>query len=161
MDVAAILKPRSVRTGVEAGSKKAALEVVSEMLADAVAGPSAAEVLDGLASRERLGCTSVGGGAAIPHARLAGLDEGAAAFLKLAEPVDFDAPDGVAVDLLLGVLLPEEPETTDAEEIAVIARGLQDPKLQAELRASDDPDALRQLLIERLAPGARNGTHGG
>ena len=90
-----MLKPRNIRCELSAGSKKHALELLSEALADAAsrptteaaAGPTAGEVLEGLFGRERLGSTGLGSAVAIPHTRLSGIDGFAAAFLKLDKPI--------------------------------------------------------------------------
>lgn len=152
MNISAMLKPRNIRCEISAGSKKHALELLSEALADAAAGPKAGEVLEGLASRERLGSTGLGNAVAMPHTRVAGIAESAAAFLKLSEPIEFDSPDGEPVDLLFGLLVPEESSTEDIETLNEVARRLRDPLLQDKLRSTDDPTFLCTLLVDSLGP---------
>ncbi|MBN1237536.1 MAG: PTS sugar transporter subunit IIA [Gammaproteobacteria bacterium] len=152
MDISSMLKPRNIRCEVSAGSKKHALELLSEALADAVGGPTAGEVLEGLASRERLGSTGLGSAIAMPHAKVAGIEESAAALLKLSEPIEFDAPDGEPVDLLFGLLVPERISSADLETLNEVARKLRDPQLQDKLRSSDDPSFLCTLLVDSLGP---------
>lgn len=151
MDISTMLKPRNIRCELSAGSKKHALELLSEALADAVAGPTPGEVLEGLASRERLGSTGLGSAVAMPHARVAGIEASAAAFLKLSEPIAFDSPDGEPVDLLFGLLVPEHSSAVDLETLTEVARRLRDPQLQQKLRSSDDPAFLCTLLVDSLA----------
>ncbi len=155
MDVARILKPGSIRCERQAGSKKRALDLLSETLADAAGASSACEVLEGLAGRERLGSTALGRSVAVPHARLAGIQHSVAAFLKLDEPVDFDSTDGKPVDLLFGLLVPANCAREDLDTIRELVDWLQDPALQQGLRSTDDPEALHHLLIDN-AP--RNGS---
>jgi PTS system nitrogen regulatory IIA component len=160
MDFSTMLKPRNIRCELSAGSKKHALELLSEALADAASrptteaatGPTAGEVLEGLFGRERLGSTGLGSAVAIPHTRLAGIDGVAAAFLKLAEPIAFDSPDGKPVDLLFGLLVPERSTELDLRTLQELARRLRDPELQEQLRSSDDPAFLCSLLIDHLTP---------
>lgn len=151
MNITSMLKPRNIRCENSAGSKKRALELLSETLADAAAGPTPGEVLEGLASRERLGSTGLGNCVAMPHARVAGLEETAAAFLKLAQPIDFGSPDGRPVDLLFGLLVPEDSSPRDLNALKEVARKLCDPLLQRQLRGSDDPTAICSLLVSSLA----------
>jgi nitrogen PTS system EIIA component len=151
MDISAMLKPKNIRCELSAGSKKHALELLSEALADAVTGPTAGEVLEGLANRERLGSTGLGSSVAMPHARVAGIEESAVAFLKLAEPIEFGSPDGEPVDLLFGLLVPERSSPTDLETLNNVAQKLMDPALQQKLRSSDDPAFLCTLLVDGLA----------
>src|SRR5450755_1326464 len=65
-------------------------------------------VFDSLFARERLGSTGLGQGVAIPHGRIKGLREAVAAFVRLATPVPFDAPDGKPVNLMFVLLVPEQ-----------------------------------------------------
>ena len=59
-----------------------------------------------LFAREKLGSTGLGQGVAIPHGRIKGLKDALGAFIRLAEPVPFDAPDGRPVSLLFVLLVP-------------------------------------------------------
>src|SRR6478609_907592 len=92
--------PEAVAVGV-AADKPAILAQLSKLFA---AGwqldPEA--VLEKLEERERLGSTGFGRGVAIPHARVAGLARPVVALLKLRQPVDFAAADGMPVDLVFG-----------------------------------------------------------
>lgn len=161
MDVASILKPDSVRCEQQAGSKKHALDLLSQTLADAAGGASAGEVLEGLASRERLGSTALGQAVAVPHTRLAGIERSVAAFLKLSEPVDFDSTDGKPVDLLFGLLVPQNCAEEELRNIRELVSWLQDPALQQELRSTDDPEALHHLLTDGSGGGGVNGRRAG
>lgn len=146
-----MLDPRNVRCEGSAGSKKHALELLSEILAGAVEDLGPGEVLEGLAGRERLGSTGLGRSVAMPHARVEGIRSSAAAFLKLAEPVDFGSPDGQPVDLLFGLLVPQESTSDDLKEMGELVKRLRDPDLQEKLRGADDPSTLYSLLIDNLA----------
>lgn len=150
MDVARILKPGSVRCEKQAGSKKRALDLLSETLADAADAASASEVLEGLAGRERLGSTALGRSVAVPHARIAGLNSSVAAFLKLNEPVEFDSLDGKPVDLLFALLVPADCAKEDLTAMRELVDWLQDPELQQDLRATNDPETLHHVLTERF-----------
>ena len=59
-------------------------------------------------AREKLGSTGFGGGVAIPHAKIDGLARVVGGFVRLAQPVDFDAVDGLPVDLVFVLLSPAD-----------------------------------------------------
>jgi PTS system nitrogen regulatory IIA component len=118
------------------------------MLAEAAGGPTPGEVMIGLVGRERLGSTGLGEAIAMPHTRLPGVTAKVAALLKLAEPVDFGSPDGQPVDLLFGLLVPEDSKDTELREVNALVRKLSDPELKRELRASSDPSVLQSLFGE-------------
>jgi PTS system nitrogen regulatory IIA component len=56
--------------------------------------------------------------------------------MRLSEPVDFDAPDGLPVDLVFGLIVPKQIDAShyaDIESISVLAADL---SLRARLRAA-------------------------
>lgn len=145
-----VLKPTSVRCETRVSSKKQALDILSEMLADAAAGANAAEILEGLVGRERLGSTGLGGSVAMPHTRQAGIAAAVAAVLKLDEPIDFDAPDGKPVGLLFGVLVPEDSDPAEVQRLVALVKGLRSADLQRQLRGAAEPRAVHALLLANL-----------
>jgi nitrogen PTS system EIIA component len=142
-----ILKPENVLCGVSARGKKHCLEILSELLANSSSGMPHEEIFAKLAERERLGSTALGGGVALPHCRFAGVEETNAALLRLSEAVDFESADGVPVDLVFGMIVPEEITDSHRDHIATITEALKDAALQARLRSAGTPDALYSALI--------------
>ncbi len=149
MDEANLLKPTSVRCETRVGSKKHALEILSELLADAAGGPTAVQVLEGLVSRERLGSTSLGRNVAMPHTKQPGVHNKVAAVLKLGEPLEFDAPDGEPVDLLFGLLVPEESAADEVADILERVRDLCRPEIH-EQTAACEPKRLYEVCSKSL-----------
>lgn len=149
MDEARILSPARVRCEARVGSKKQALEILSEMLANATDMATAVDVLEGLVNRERLGSTGLGGSVAMPHTRQAGIRERIGAVLKLDEPVDFNAPDGEPVDLLFGLLVPEDSTPSSVAEVLERVRGLCRPEVHERFKHCE-PKRLYELCSENL-----------
>ena len=145
-----ILTPECVRCDVAATSRKRTLQALGEIFAGADPALSAQAVFDRLVARERLGSTGLGDGCALPHARVPGLGRTLAAFLRLGKGVDFDSPDHVPVDLVFGLLVPEESTDEHLETlaaIAAIARVFSDEQVRTSLRATDEPARIRDVLI--------------
>ncbi len=143
-----LLKPGRVLCNVEARSKKHALDILSELLSSAT-DLDQGEVFQSLISREKLGCTAIENGTAIPHGRLQGLEAPVGALLKLSRPVDFDTMDGQKVDLIFGLLVPADDREAGChlEEISVIVAALGDPRLASALRRATASRALYDLLV--------------
>jgi PTS system nitrogen regulatory IIA component len=153
-----ILKPENVLCNVSARSKKHCLEILSEILASSSPGIPHDEVFEKLCERERLGSTGLGGGVAFPHCRFAGIEEANGALLKLSEAVEFESPDGVPVDLIFGLMVPEQITDSHREEIAYISRLLNDVAVQAHLRAASTTTELYDAFISvQQDPGRRAG----
>ncbi|MFO0009388.1 MAG: PTS sugar transporter subunit IIA, partial [Betaproteobacteria bacterium] len=102
--ISRLLSPTNVVLDLSASSKKRVFEQAG-LLFENNQGIARAKVFDSLFARERLGSTGLGQGVAIPHGRIKGLKEAVAAFVRLSEPVPFDAPDGRPVNLLVFLLV--------------------------------------------------------
>lgn len=145
MDLSDLLLPEIVAVDVSAATRKAAFTQIGALAAP-VLQLDARVVADALAAREKLGSTAFGGGVAIPHARLAGLDRLVAGAIRLAQPIDFDAVDDAPVDLLLVLLSPPNAGGDHLKALARISRRLRDRPFVAKLRGAGSPDAIWALL---------------
>ncbi len=143
-----ILSPERVRCDVDATSKKKVLELVSELMAGAQDSLEMRVVADRLLAREKLGSTALGYGVAIPHGRCTDATTAVAAFVKLREGVDFDAPDGQPVDLIVGLLVPEECTDGHLQLLAQLADVFSRPEIRERLRQPLSADDLVELLSQ-------------
>ena len=104
------------------------------------------QVFDSLFSREKLGSTGLGQGVAIPHGRVKGLRDAAAAFFKLETPIPFDAPDGLPVNLIFVLLVPERATDLHLQILGELAQMFSDRGFREQLQADSDPESIRQLF---------------
>lgn len=102
--------------------------------------------LDGLSAREKLGSTGFGGGVAIPHAKLSGLDRCVGLFLRCEHPIAFNAHDAQPVDIVFCLLSPEKAGAEHLRGLAEVSRFLRDEQTVAKLRGAASSDALYVLL---------------
>src|SRR5690606_27043052 len=80
------------------------------------------------------------------HGRIKDLKEPVAAFIRLAEPVRFDATDGRAANLLFILLVPETATQTHLELLAEIARLMSDADIRHALATETDPAIVHRIL---------------
>ncbi|MDH3452064.1 MAG: PTS sugar transporter subunit IIA [Gammaproteobacteria bacterium] len=149
-----LLHDIAINCGVEVASKKKALEALSTLLGRSAETLNETQIFDSLLARERLGSTGLGHGIAIPHGRLADLQQTAGALLVLKDGVDFDAPDGQAVNILFGLLVPEACNDAHLQILAGLATMFSDADLRSALGACSDEAALRQAMLSWKAPSA-------
>jgi PTS system nitrogen regulatory IIA component len=142
-----LLRPENVIAGFEAGSKKRVFEQAGQMFEDSHS-VAAAQVFESLFSREKLGSTALGYGIAIPHGRLKGLKDTACAFIRLAQPVDFDAPDNLPVDLLFILLAPAAATDLHLQILGELAQMFSEKEMRDKLRKAADSQELYRLLRE-------------
>jgi len=145
-----ILPPENVVLDVSVTSKKRALEQVA-LLFENNQGLERANVFDSLFARERLGSTGLGHGVAVPHGRIKKTIEPSAAFVRLIEPVAFDAPDGQPVDILLVIVVPEEATQQHLDILAEVAQRLSDDSVISALRTESDALRVHELLTAKSA----------
>lgn len=146
-----ILSADRVDAGMAAANKKALFQQLAAAMARKT-GLDAKEIATALAERERLGSTGFGGGTAIPHGKVEGLEGVTGYFARLANPIDFQAIDGLPVDLVFLLLSPPDAGADHLKALAGVSRLLRDRQLVAKLRGARSKDAIYALLagIEAL-----------
>jgi nitrogen PTS system EIIA component len=147
IDLSDLLRPDAVLPTLKAAIKRQVLQALAERAA-AITGRDDKTILELLTQREKLGSTGVGGGVAIPHARVPGIDHIVGMFARLAQPVDFESLDEQPVDLVCLMLAPESAGADHLKALARIARLLRDPLVVARLRGSFDRATLYGVLTE-------------
>jgi PTS system nitrogen regulatory IIA component len=147
MKLAEILSAGRVTTGVAVTSKKRALEEIAKLLALGAPNVNQADIVNSLAAREKLGSTGLGHGVAIPHGRMAGITTSVGAFIRLKHPVDYDTHDGNPVDLIFGLLVPQNATGEHLQHLAAIAEKFSDDDFCASVHAAKDEAALHALLV--------------
>ena len=147
MELSAILRSEAVKTMGSTSSKKRLFQELGD-LAQTTHGLQAAEVCAALQERESLGPTGVGQGIALPHARLSGLDQVLGLFMRLDRPIDFDSVDRQPVDLIFGLLAPQDAGVEHLKALALVSRTMRDATLCTKLRANTDPMTLHTILTE-------------
>ena len=145
MSLDEILKPDAVLPALRVNGKKQALQELSERVA-AVSKLPAREIFDAILQRERLGPTGVGDGVAIPHGKLPKCDRICGVFARLERPIDFEALDGLPVDLIFLLIAPETAGADHLKALAAIARVLRKPGVASQLRGARDASAIYSLL---------------
>jgi PTS system nitrogen regulatory IIA component len=143
-----ILTPGRTQTGAPGGSKAAVLERIAVLAAQELPGHDAAHIHECLMARERLGSTGFGNGIAIPHCRLAGLQQPLCVLFHLQQPVDFDSLDGAPVDLVFVLLVPEAATEQHLTLLRQIAGILDRADIRERLRKAKDSQALYQIVVE-------------
>ena len=143
--IADILDLDSVRVRVSAPSKRMLFHHLAGLVAASVDGDAAA-ILHCLNAREKAGNTGYGGGVAIPHCRSARLERVRGFFVRLSEPVDYGAVDGVPVDLVFMLLSPDGAGVSHLKALAAVSRLLRDADVTQKLRGARSGDAIFALL---------------
>jgi PTS system nitrogen regulatory IIA component len=145
MKISDLLSPTDAMIDVRASSKRLLLQELATKPAGGLGLP-ADQVASYLLKREELGSTGIGKGVAIPHARLPELQRPYGLLAKLKSPIEFDAIDAQAVDIVFVLLLPAAAETEALAALALVARKLRAQETLARLRGAKNMSELYSAI---------------
>lgn len=143
--IAKLLPQQNVVIDLEASSKKRVFEQAGLMFENNQ-GIARSLVFDSLFAREKLGSTGLGQGIAIPHGRIKGLREAIGGFIRLAQPVQFDAPDGKPVSMLFVLLVPEQANEHHLQILSELAQMFSDKPFRELLAQAADVAEIHTLF---------------
>lgn len=148
MRLSEFLPPAHILLGVEWKSKKRVFETVA-ILFENTCGMAREKVFRMLIERERLGATTLGGGCAIPHGRLEGIDKPLCALMRLIEPIQYGAKDedGGRVQTLFFLAVPEDANEMHLALLGKISQMLTDESFGIGLSKCADSQAARDFII--------------
>ncbi len=151
MKLAGLFKSKSVLLDVDEQDVRGLFEKLVEALKEAEPFPDMDEskVVQALMDREKEGTTGIGGGIAIPHAKIDQVDETAGAFARTQEGLDFRAVDGEAVNLFFLVLSPKDEAELQLEALQKITNAIKNrPHLTKFLRRAETKKEVLELFQE-------------
>lgn len=151
MKIADILSEELVISELHAVSKSDALDEMTDVLAGAHPEIDRRQLRHVLEEREKLGSTAIGGGIAIPHGKLAGVDQVMAAFGRSPGGVDFDSVDGAPTKLFFLLVAPEDSSGMHLKALARISRLLKEENVRQQLLACSDRAGLLRIIQEEDA----------
>jgi PTS system nitrogen regulatory IIA component len=143
--IAELLQPGNIVLDLDVPAKARLFESVGRLFA-ADGGLDAVAIAASLAAREKLGSTGLGQGIAIPHGRIKGLREARGAFVRLMNPVAFDAPDGKPVSQVFVLLVPEQATDLHLQLLSELAQMFSERAFRDKLAAVVSRDDLLELF---------------
>lgn len=146
MKISDLLSPADVLIDVRASNKRLLLEELAAKAATSL-NLRVDQIAPDLLKREELGSTGVGGGVAIPHARLPDLQRTLGLLARLKQPIEFDAIDGQPVDIVFVLLLPANVEEGQLGALALVARTLRSSETLGRLRRARDASELYSAMV--------------
>ncbi|MGS0744020.1 PTS sugar transporter subunit IIA [Glaciimonas sp. GG7] len=145
-NLAKILPTQNVVLDLEVSSKKRAFEQAG-LIFENNCGIARSTVSENLFARERLGSTGLGHGVAVPHGRVKGLKAPLAAFVRLAQPIPFESPDGEPVSLLVFLLVPDHVTQQHLETLSEVAEMFSSATFRDILNTDPDPLSVHARLL--------------
>ena len=131
---------------MKALTKDEVIEKISKKASPFIADMDSDEVLKVISKREALGSTAIGGGIAIPHAKVPGLDNLLMLMIRSLDGVPFDSKDNRPVHILVLLLAPDNMITVYLKTLANITRLLKTPGIYQKIMKSEDEAAFHKLI---------------
>ena len=145
--IAKLLPASNVAIDLQVSSKKRLFEQIGLLFENSRQIPRM-RVFDSLFDREKLGSTGLGFGVAIPHGRIKTLKEPVCAFVRTAQAIAFESPDGQPVNLVFAMLVPEHATEAHLELLSELAQMFSDAALREALATTPDIQAAHRLITE-------------
>jgi PTS system nitrogen regulatory IIA component len=136
----------AIRIGVAVNNKRQLLAQLAQIAGQRLSLDPGV-IGDAIAEREKLGSTGFGGGVAIPHGKLDGIDRVYALVARLAAPVDYKAIDGGKVDLVFLLLSPPDAGAEHLKALAAVSRLVRNAGIVEKLRGARSRDALAAVVL--------------
>jgi mannitol/fructose-specific phosphotransferase system IIA component (Ntr-type) len=137
------LEPR-----IAVAKKDALFQHCARVFADLLEGVHAKQIADALWERERTQNTSVGHGVALPHATLANARSAVVGVFTTKEPIDYQGPDGVKVDVFFVTISPPSERQLHLQLLSGIAGLSLGTNLLERLRAAEDTETMLVAIRE-------------
>ena len=147
MDINDLLAPSDVLVGIRTSDKTRLLEDLCGRAAS-ILKIDADKITGDILKREELGSTGIGGGVAIPHARIAVVKKPFGLLVRLKSAIEFDSIDHQPVDLVFLLLLPTVSAGEQLNALALVARRLRDADAVRNARRATDTSGLYAAMAQ-------------
>jgi PTS system nitrogen regulatory IIA component len=144
-DLSAMLTVEAIDAALHAPNKKGLFQLLGGA-ASRMTGIPAKTIVAAISDREKLGSTGFGGGVAIPHGKIEGLERVYGYFARATQPIEFNSVDNLPVDLVFLILSPPDAGADHLKALASVSRALRDRTTVAKLRGARSRDAIFALL---------------
>ncbi|MBN1829119.1 MAG: PTS sugar transporter subunit IIA [Deltaproteobacteria bacterium] len=149
MNIREMLCEECVADDIKSRTKREVLVELSEIFNKSKIEIDADLMVEVLLEREKLGSTGIGGGIAIPHGKMAGLDRLILSFGRSKSGVEFDALDGKPVYIFFMLMAPDNSAGQHLKALAKISKMLKDEEFRKKLMGSDSAKDIYNLIIEQ------------
>jgi PTS system nitrogen regulatory IIA component len=149
MKITEMLKKEFILEELKSGNKRDTLAELAGVFAKGACRVDPGAMLHALMEREKLGSTGIGDGIAIPHGKIAGLDEMVIAFGRSREGIEFEAMDGKPAHLFFLLMAPENSAGQHLKALAKISRMMKDGVFRRSLLEAKMHDDLVRIIAEK------------
>lgn len=146
MRITELLKPESIGLNVSVSTKE---EAIDRLVALMDAGGRLKDKVgykEGILAREALGSTGIGGGIAIPHAKVEAVKEPGLAAMVVPDGVDYEAFDGSLANILFMIAAPAEGADVHLEALSRLSTLLMNPDFMEGLLLAKSKEEFLKVI---------------
>ncbi len=148
MKITDFLNIDSVLPTLASRDKTSAIGEMAGLLAACHGELDRQKVLEVLLERERISTTAIGEGVAIPHGKLADVEQVWGVFARSPEGVDFASLDGQPTHLFFALIAPQNAAADHLKALARISRLLKDEGFRRRLMEAQTRKELYTIIAE-------------
>jgi nitrogen PTS system EIIA component len=149
MQLDQIFKVEFINANLQARNKDEALAELVNTIIRGGLKLDYSHIIDVLKQRENLGSTGIGDGVAIPHGKIAELDDIVVAFGRSIDGIPYDSMDGKPVYLFFLLLAPENSAGQHLKILAKISKMLKDTNFRKKLLKAKSQSDLYKAIIDQ------------
>ena len=146
IELQSLIQLDCIRHPLNADDPRGVITELVQMLHDRNLVADVDETADAVWAREQQRSTGIGEGLAIPHGRCASLRKVVAAVGWTSTPIDFKAPDGNPVQLIVLIVSPTDDTTNHVQALGAISRTLGQVAIRQAAMESTSAEALHAVL---------------
>ena len=146
MRITELLKKESIGLQVSVSTKEEAIDRLVDLMDAGGRLKDKAGYKEGILAREALGSTGIGGGIAIPHAKVEAVKEPGLAAMVVPEGVDYEAFDGSLAHILFMIAAPAEGADVHLEALSRLSTLLMNPEFMDGLLKAESKEAFLKVI---------------
>jgi len=147
-----VLRNECIQAAAECVSKDRVLSSIATLAKQSplLTNCTEADLLAALTAREELSSTGFGGGIAIPHCRIEGVDEFVVGVLSVPAGVEFSAMDEQPVKLFVFIVAPANSSNEHIKILSAISQVLTVPANVTEMLAAPTAEVLAENFLRHV-----------
>lgn len=146
MRITELLKQESIGLNVSVSTKEEAIDKLVDLMDAGGRLKDKAGYKEGILAREALGSTGIGGGIAIPHAKVEAVKEPGLAAMVVPDGVDYEAFDGSLANILFMIAAPAEGADVHLEALSRLSTLLMNPEFMEGLLKAESKEAFLKVI---------------
>ncbi len=148
MKICNYIDPDRIFLNIRLPDKASVLEFIADVCARHRIIKDKDKLHRAILAREETMSTGIGGGIGLPHAVSGEVNRATVILIRPEESVDFGAIDDLPVDIIIGIIIPENQTALHIQILAAVSRLCKNPGFPEMFRNAGDPKQLAEDILQ-------------